>query len=169
MIAHNLGSFAVRRAVLSSVVAAILNLIIVYFALKGRGEVPLFAAVADIWNHSLIGALIPRSLVISFLVTIATFIATMKEVSKRQAKVSKEIKGKPWIKIAIRKALSRALVAFLLVIGLALILRVLFPTYATLSVSVVIPTVAIFAGLVAFSMTYSAVFSAGKIFVSKID
>ena len=164
---HNLGSFALRRAVSSSVVAAILNLIIVYFALKGKGEVPLFAAVADIWNHSLIGALIPRSLVISFLVTIATFVATIKEVSKTNVERASKLKGKPWIKIAIRKALSHALVAFLLVIGLALMLRVLFPTYATLSVSVVIPIAAIFAGLVAFSMTYSAVFSAGKIFVSK--
>ena len=165
--ANNLRSFAVRRAALSSVVAAILNLIIVYFALKGKGEVPLFASVAEIWNHSLIGALIPRSLIISFLVTIATFIATIKEVSKSRTQTSGKQKKRPWIKIAIRKALSRALIAFLLVMGLAIILRALFPTYATLSVSTVIPIVAVFAGLVAFSMTYSAVFSAGKILESQ--
>lgn len=56
----------------------------------------------------------------------------------------------------------RALIAFVLVLLLALTLRILFPTYATLSVSVVIPIVGIFAGLVAFSMTHAAVYSTGK-------
>ena len=165
--AGTLGSFAIRRALFSSIIAGCLNLIIVYFALRGEGEVPLFAAVADIWNHSLIGALIPRSIVISFLVTIVTFIATIKEVSKNKEERANRLGGIPWLKIAIRKALFRALVAFLLIIGLALVLRALFPTYATLSVSIVIPIVAIFAGLVAFSMTYSAVFSTGKMLHSK--
>jgi len=45
---------------------------------------------------------------------------------------------------------------------LAFTLRILFPTYATLSISVVIPIVGIFAALVAFSMTLSAVYSTGK-------
>ncbi len=157
--ANTLESFAIRRAVLSSLVAGTINLIIVYFVLKGKVEVPLFAAVAEIWNHSLIGALIPRSLVVSFLVTIVTVAATVKRASKDNAETLKTI---PWVKIALRKALIRALVAFLLVIGLALVLRSLFPAYATLPVSIVIPTVAIFAALVAFSMTYSAVFSTGK-------
>ena len=165
--AVTLKSFAIRRAVLSFLVAGMINLAIVYFSLRGEGEVPLFAAVADIWNHSLIGALIPRSLVISFLVTIATFIATIKEVSKNNAERAIRLKGIPWIKIAIRKALIRALIAFLLVIALAFVLRALFPTYTVLSVSIVIPTVAIFAGLVAFSMTYSAVLTTGKILSSQ--
>jgi hypothetical protein len=39
----------------------------------------------------------------------------------------------------------------------------LFPIYAELSVSVIIPIVGLFAALIAFSMTYSAVLSTGRI------
>lgn len=162
-----LKQFALKRAVISAVAAGVINLIIVYVALHGKGEVPLFASVAEIWNHSLIGALIPRSIVISFLITITTMYATAKEVSTSSKEISLKFKKSSWIKITVRKALLRALIAFISVIVLAYILRAIFPTYATLCVSVVIPIVGIFAGLVAFSMTYSAVFSAGKILVAK--
>lgn len=158
----SLKKFALRRAALSALGAGIVNLLIVYFSLKPDGFVPLFAAVADLWNHSLIGALIPRSIVISFLITITTVFATVKEASHKSENIAKKLNRSHWLKIALRKALLRALIAFLSVIALALLLRVLFPTYATLSVSIVIPVVAIFAGLVAFSMTYSAVLSTGK-------
>ncbi len=160
--AHNLRTFAIKRAVLSASVAAIINIIIVYYVLKGKTDVPLFASVAEIWNHSLIGALIPRSLIISFIITIITVFATAKEASRKSENISIKIKNVSWIKTVIKKALIRALIAFILVLMLAFILRILFPTYATLSVSVVIPIVGIFAALVAFSMTLSAVYSTGK-------
>ncbi len=158
-----LRSFATKRAITSAVIAGIANLTIAYFSLRGIGEVPLFAAVADIWNQSLIGALIPRSLVLSFIVTVTTFFATVKEASSKSETISKKLKKTSWIKIVLRKALTQALIAFLLVLVLALTLRLLFPTYATLPVSVVIPVVGIFAALVAFSMTRSAVYSTGKV------
>lgn len=158
-----LRSFATRRAITSALVAGLANLAIAYFSLRGIGEVPLFAAVADIWNQSLIGALIPRSLVLSFIITITTFFATVKEASNKSGTVSKKLKKISWIKIATKKALTQALIAFLLVLLLALTLRLLFPAYATLPVSVVIPVVGIFAALVAFSMTHSAVYSTGKV------
>lgn len=159
---NNLRSFATKRAITSAIIAGLVNLIIVYFALKGKGEVPLFASVAEIWNHSLIGALIPRSLVLSFIITITTVFATVKEVSSKSENISNKLKKTSWIKIALRKAVIRDIVAFVLVLLLALTLRILFPTYATLSVSVVIPIVGIFAGLVAYSMTHAAVYSIGK-------
>jgi hypothetical protein len=164
---NNLRTFATKRAILSACIAAIINLIIVYFALKGEADVPLFASVAEIWNHSLIGALIPRSLVLSFIVTITTVFATAKEASKKSKNLSIKIKNVPWIKIALRKAVIRALIAFILVLLLAFILRILFPTYATLPISVVIPVVGFFAALVAFSMTYSVVLSTSKMLDSQ--
>ena len=160
---NNLRSFAIRRAITSAIIAGLVNLIIVYFALKGKGEVPLFASVAEIWNHSLIGALIPRSLVLSFIITITTVFATVKEASTKSENISNKLEKTSWIKIALRKAVISALIAFILVILLAFILRTVSPTYATLSVSIVIPFVGIFAALVAFSMTYAAVFSTGRI------
>lgn len=159
---NNLRSFAIRRAITSAIIAGLVNMIIVYFALKGKGDVPLFASVAEIWNHSLIGALIPRSLVLSFIITITTVFATVKEASTKSENISNKLEKTSWIKIALRKAVIRALIAFVLVLLLAFALRILFPTYATLSVSVVIPIVGIFAGLVAFSMTHAAVYSTGK-------
>lgn len=165
--ALKLKKFALKRGILSAFVAGIINVLIVYIALHGRGEVPLFASVAEIWNHSLIGALIPRSIFISFIITITTMYATAKEISNTSKETSLKLKKSSWIKIALGKALIRALIAFILVIALAYILRSLYPTYAKLSVSVVIPVVGIFAALVAFSMTYSAVFSTGKILVSQ--
>lgn len=164
---NDLRSFATKRAITSAIIAGLVNLIIVYFALKGKGEVPLFASVAEIWNHSLIGALIPRSLVLSFIITITTVTATVKEASRKSENISNKLEKTSWIKITLRKAVIRALIAFVLVLLLAFTLRILFPTYATLSVSIVIPLVGIFAALVAFSMTYAAVFSTGRILDSK--
>ena len=165
--ALKLKQFALKRGIFSACIAGIINLIIVYIALNGEGKVPLFASVAEIWNHSLIGALIPRSIFISFIITVTTMFATAKEVSNKSKDLSLKLNKSSWIKIALQEALIRALIAFISVIVLAYILRWLFPTYATLSVKVVIPIVGIFAALVAFSMTYSAVFSTGKILASE--
>ncbi len=90
-----------------------------------------------------------------------------KRSFKKSENISNKLEKTSWIKIALRKAVIRALIAFVLVLLLAFTLRILFPTYATLSVSIVIPLVGIFAALVAFSMTYAAVFSTGRILDSK--
>ncbi|MGB2691815.1 MAG: hypothetical protein WBB48_01065 [Thermodesulfobacteriota bacterium] len=165
--ALKLKQFALKRGIFSACVACIVNLTIVYFALSADGDVPLFASVAEIWNHSLIGALIPRSILISFIITVTTIFATVKEASNKSEEISLMLKRSSWIKIAVQKALIRALIAFIAVIILAYILRMLFPTYATIPTTAVIPIVGIFSALVAFSMTYSAVFSTGKILNSK--
>jgi hypothetical protein len=159
----NLKKFAFKRAIISAIAAGIINLIIIYFSLRSYGKVPLFAAVADIWNHSLIGALIPRSIVISLIITITTVYTTANEASRHSKHISSRLQKTPWIKIALRKAIIRALIAFISVILLAYVLRMLFPIYAELSVSVIIPIVGLFAALIAFSMTYSAVLSTGRI------
>jgi magnesium-transporting ATPase (P-type) len=145
------------------VAAGIVNLIIIYFTLRSDGKVPLFAAVADIWNHSLIGALIPRSIVISLIITITTVYTTAKEASSHSLEIASRLQKTPWIKMALRKALFRALIAFIFVILLAYVLRMFFPIYSELSVSLVIPIVGLFAAFIAFSMTYAAVLSTGKI------
>jgi len=159
----NLKKFAVKRSILSAFAAGIVNSIIVYFTLAPEGNVPLFASVAEIWHHSLIGALIPRSIVISLIITITTVFATVREATGNFEVISKKLNKTLWIKIATKTALIRALIAFILVILLASILRLLYPTYATLPASAVIPVVGIFSALIAFSMTYSAVVSTGKI------
>jgi len=165
--ALKLKKFALKRGIFSACVAGVVNIIIVYLALRGKGEVPLFASVAEIWNHSLIGALVPRSIIISFIITVTTMYATAKEVSTKSVDVSTKLEKTSWIKIALQRALVRALIAFISVIVFAYILRLIFPAYATLSVGIVIPFVGIFASIVAFSMTYSAVFSTGKILSNK--
>ena len=148
-----LSRFAKRRALISGIIAGIANIIILYFALNGKAEVPLFAFAAEKWNHSLIGALIPRALVISIAVTFTTVWVTLKAHS--EGGISKI----PWIRLTLIKALVRAVQAFIFVLALAFILRGLFPTYAEISTSIVIPVVAVFAGAVASYMTYSAVLS----------
>lgn len=153
IMSEKLRTFAKRRAVASGIAAGIVNLIILYIALRETGHVPLFALMAEKWNHSLIGAFIPRALVISIVITFTTVWATLKAHSEDG------LENIPWIKITLIKALIRALLAFLFVLALALILRGLFPAYAVISTSLVIPLVGVFAGAVAFYMTYSAVLS----------
>jgi hypothetical protein len=94
----NLRNFAIKRATFSACAAGIINLIIVYFALRGKGEVPLFASVAERWNHSLIGALIPRSLALSFIITITTVTTTVKEASSKSENISNKLEKTSWIK-----------------------------------------------------------------------
>jgi hypothetical protein len=146
-------AFAKRRALISGIVAGVLNVIILYFALSGKSQVPLFALVADKWNHSLIGALVPRALVISIVITFTTVWITLKAHSQGG------IHNIPWVRITLIKALIRSVLAFIFVLALALLLRATYPTYAEISTSIVIPVVAVFAGVVASYMTYSTVLS----------
>lgn len=145
--------FAKRRALISGIAAVIVNIIILYIALMGKTEVPLFALVAEKWNHSFIGALIPRALVISIVVTFATVWITLKSHKEEGAG------DIPWFRITLIKALFRSVLAFIFVLALALILRAAYPAYAEISTSIVIPVVAVFAGAVASYMTYAAVLS----------
>ncbi len=145
--------FAKRRALTSGIAAGIVNIVILYFALMGKTEVPLFALVAEKWNHSLIGALIPRALIISIAVTFVTVWITLKTHKEEGAG------DIPWFRITLIKALFRAVLAFIFVLGLALLLRAAFPKYAEISTYIVIPAVAVFAGAVASYMTYAAVLS----------
>ena len=149
--------FAKRRALISGIAAGVLNVIILYFALSGKSQVPLFALVAEKWNHSLIGALVPRALVISIFVTLLTVWITLKAHSEEYA-------GRvPWFRITLITALIRAVLAFIFVLALALILRALYPTYAEISTFIVMPAVGVFAGAVASYMTYSAVLSTASL------
>lgn len=150
---HNLTAFAKKRALISFIAAGALNVIILLFALSGKTEVPLFALEAEKWNHSFIGALIPRALVISIVVTFLTVWITLK------AHKNGGPGDIPWFRITLIKALIRAILAFIFVLALALILRAAYPTYAEISTSIVIPAVAVFAGAVASYMTYAAVLS----------
>ena len=143
--------FAKKRAIVSFIVAAAVNALILYFALSKEAEIPLFALVAENWRHSLIGALMPRALVISILVTFVTVWLTLKKHSKD------EMGYIPWFRITLITALVRAVLAFIFVVGFALLLRAAYPTYAEISTSIVIPAVAVFAGVVAAYMTYAAV------------
>jgi len=146
-------AFAKRRALISGIVAGVLNATILYFVLSGKSQVPLFAFVAEKWNHSLIGALVPRALVISIVITFTTVWITLKAHSQGG------IHNIPWVRITLIKALVRSVLAFIFVLALALLLRATYPTYAEISTSIVIPVVAVFAGVVASYMTYSAVLS----------
>jgi len=149
-----LRAFARRRAVISAVIAGAVNLIILYFVLHSKAEVPIFALVADKWSHSLVGALIPRALIICVAVTFTTIWATIK------AHYEDLFNEVPWVKITLIKALVRAVYAFFLFLALTLILRGLFPAQTTVPTSFVIPIVALFAAATAYYMTYSTVLSA---------
>ena len=149
-----LRAFARRRAVISAALAGAANLIILYFVLHSKAEVPIFALVADKWSHSLVGALIPRALIICVAVTFTTIWATIK------AHYEDRFNEIPWVKITLIKALVRAVYAFFLFLALTLILWGLFPAQTTIPTSFVIPIVALFAAATAYYMTYSTVLSA---------
>jgi hypothetical protein len=157
----SLEEFARKKAITGAVVAGLLNAVLVHLSLKGTAAVPIFALVAVEWKKSLMGALIPRALLISLLVTIVTVWATVK--SRRSGEVHPPLdKNVPWFRRTLILALKRAAYGFLLVMAIALVLRVLLPKYTTVPSGEVTLLVALFAGAMAFIMSYTAVMKAGK-------
>jgi hypothetical protein len=65
----SLKQFASKRAGAAAVVAGLVNALVVHLVLSGIPEVPIFALVAEHWKQSLIGALIPRAVLISLVAT----------------------------------------------------------------------------------------------------
>lgn len=158
--AHDFTAFAKKRALISFVVAGLINAVVLLLALSGKSEVPLFALSAEKWNQSFIGALIPRALVISIIVTFLTVWITLKAHTGDAERV-------PWFRITLITAVIRSILAFILVLGLAFVLRAMYPSYAEASTTIVIPLVALFAGAVAAYMTYSAVLTTENILHSE--
>jgi len=154
--------FASKRAATGAIVAGLVNALIVYLSLSDLPEVPVFALVADRWKQSLIGALVPRAVLISLLVTIMTVWATVK--SRAAGKVHPPIgAGVPWFGRTLKVGLTRSLYGFLLVLAIALILRVLLPTYTAVPSAWVVVLVALFAAGIAYLMSYTAVLKTGRV------
>jgi len=156
----SLRQFAQKRAVTGATVAGLLNGLIVHLSLRGTSEVPIFALVAEEWKHSLLGALVPRALLISLLVTVLTVWATVKSRSAGtlDPPIAPDV---PWVGRTLRLALKRAAYGFGLVLGIALVLRLLLPKYSVVSAGWVTLLVALFAAAIAFLMSYTAVIKAG--------
>lgn len=158
-----LKQFAAKRAVIGAIVAGVLNIMVVYFSLSGIPDVPLFAMEADVWKHSLIGALIPRAVVISLLITFTTVWATVKSRSAGNVHPPIERNVK-WVGRTIKICIMRAISAFVLVAAIALLLRLLFPSWAALSNTLTTLLVGVFAAVIAFLMSYTAVLRSVKVF-----
>jgi hypothetical protein len=158
----SLKQFAAKRAATAAVVAAVINALLVYLTLAGIPEVPIFALVAEHWNHSLIGALVPRAVLVSLLVTFVTVWATVR--SRMAGEVHPPLApGEPWVGRTLKIGLTRSAYGFLLVLAIALLLRVLLPTYTAVPPAWVVVLVALFAAGIAYLMSYTAVLkSAGQ-------
>ena len=157
----SLKEFAKKRGITGAVVAGLLNGVLVHLSLKGADAVPIFALVAADWTKSLIGALIPRALVISVLVTILTVWATTK--SRKAGEVHPPLdQDVPWFGRTLKLSLKRAVYGFLLVLAIIVVLRLLLPKYSFVSPGVATLFVTLFAAAIAFVMSYTAGIRAGK-------
>jgi hypothetical protein len=152
----SLKQFASKRAATGAVVAGLVNALVVYLSLSGLSEVPIFALVAEHWKQSLIGALVPRAVLISLLVTVVTVWATVR--SRAAGNVDPPLDpGVPWLGRTLKVGLTRSVYGFLLVLAIALVLRVLLPTYTAIPSRWVIVLVALFAAGIAYLMSYTVV------------
>jgi len=142
-------------------VAGLINAMVVHLSLSGLPEVPIFALVAEYWKQSLIGALIPRAVLISLLVTFMTVWATVK--SRAAGSVSPPIDpGVPWVGGTLKVGLTRSVYGLLLVLAIALVLRALLPNYTAVPVRWVVVVVALFADGIACLMSYTAVLKSAR-------
>jgi prepilin signal peptidase PulO-like enzyme (type II secretory pathway) len=64
--------------------------------------------------------------------------------------------GVPWVGRTLKVGLTRSAYGFLLVLAIALLLRVLLPAYTALPSTWVVVLVALFAGGIAYLMSYTA-------------
>jgi hypothetical protein len=152
----SLRQFAEKRAATGAVTAGLVNALVVHLSLSGLSEVPIFALVAEHWKQSLIGALVPRAVLISLLVTIMTVWATIK--SRSAGSVHPPIDpGVPWFGNTLTIGLTRSAYGLVLVLSIAVILRALLPTYTSVPSAWVTVLVALFAAGIAYLMSYTAV------------
>jgi len=157
----SLNQFASKRATTGAVVAGLVNALVVYLSLSGLPEVPIFALVAEHWKQSLIGALIPRAVLISLLVTFMTVWATVR--SRTAGDVDPPLDPDvPWVGRTLKVGLTRSVYGFLLVLAIALLLRVLLPTYTTVPSTWVVVLVALFAAGIAYLMSYTLVLKTAR-------
>jgi hypothetical protein len=157
----SLRQFAEKRAATGAMMAGLVNAIVAHLTLSGLPEVPIFALVAEHWKHSLIGALIPRAVLISLVVTFLTVWATVRSRAARS--VSPPIDpGAPWVGGTLKVGLTRSVYGFLLVLGIALILRAILPTYTVIPSAWVVALVALFASGIAYLMSYTAVLKTAR-------
>lgn len=152
----SLRQFASKRAATGAVTAGLVNALVVYLSLSGLSEVPIFALVAEHWKQSLVGALVPRAVLISLLVTVMTVWATVR--GSKAGQVHPPVApGAPWIGKTLKIGLTRSVYGLLLVLIIALVLRALLPTYTTVPSTWVMVLVALFAAVIAYLMSYTAV------------
>ncbi len=157
----SLRAFAAKRAASGAVTAGLVNALVVYLSLGDLQQVPIFALVAEHWKQSLIGALVPRAVLISLLVTLMTVWATVK--SRVAGEVHPPIDpGVTWFKPTLKIGLIRSVFAFFAVVVIALVLRALLPTYTTVPSTWVMVLVALFAAGIAYLMSYTAVLKTGR-------
>ena len=156
----SLTRFAAKRAATGALIAGLVNAIVVHLSLSGIPEVPIFALVAEHWRQSLIGALIPRAVLISLLVTFMTVWATVR--SRTAGEVDPPLDPDvPWVGRTLRVGLTRSVYGFLLVLTIALVLRVLLPSYTAIATTWVIAIVGLFAAVIAYVMSYTVVLKTG--------
>lgn len=105
-----LRAFAARRAATGAVTAGLLNAAVIHFSLGDLAEVSIFALVAEHWKQSLIGALVPRAVLISLLVAIVTVWATVK--SRAAGEVQPPIdRNVAWSGPTLKRGLYRSVFA----------------------------------------------------------
>ena len=156
----SLTQFAAKRAATAALIAGLANAIVVHLSLSGIPEVPIFALVAEHWKQSLIGALIPRAVLISLLVTFMTVWATVR--SRTAGEVDPPLDPDvPWVGRTLEVGLTRSVYGFLLVLAVALILRVLLPSYTAIPTTWVVALVALFAAGIAYLMSFTVVLKTG--------
>jgi hypothetical protein len=157
----SLKQFAFKRAATGAIVAGLVNALVVYLALSGIPEVPIFALVAEHWKQSLIGALIPRAMLISLLVTFVTVWATVR--SRTAGDVDPPLDPSvSWVGRTLKLGLTRSVYGFVLVLAIALLLRVLLPTYTAVPSTWVVVLVALFAAGIAYLMSYTVVLKTAR-------
>jgi len=157
----SLTQFAAKRAATGALIAGLVNAIVVHLSLSGIPAVPIFALVAEQWKQSLIGALIPRAVLISLLVTFMTVWATVR--SRTAGEVFPPLDPDvPWVGRTLEVGLTRSVYGFLLVLGIALALRVLAPTYTVIPTAWVVALVALFAAGIAYLMSYTVVLKTAR-------
>jgi hypothetical protein len=164
----SLRQFAEKRAATGAVTAGLVNALVVHLSLSGLSEVPIFALVAEHWKQSLVGALVPRAVLISLLVTIMTVWATVK--SRAAGTVHPPIEpGVPWLGRTLKVGLTRSVYGLLLVLAIALVLRALLPTYTSVPSTWVTVLVGLFAAGIAYLMSYTAVMRVAQLVEERAD
>jgi len=144
-----------KQAPKDGLVNAVLNGVLTYFLLSGVADIPVISPPGSGFSHSLLGTLVMPAIVIAFVISLITSKVAVKKRIKGEILPSLDA-GVPWVKVALKWGIARAVLNVFIVYGLGGMLIQISPDMRVSRLAAAV-IVFVMAGVIAYIESYFAI------------